>query len=321
MEQRQSAPVQWDWITRAWQVFSGSAITWISMQLLVLLFVLLAISPILFLLGGIGVLISREEWPGLAGLSVLAILSIPALLVLLLVGGSFLTAGLYKTAIRRARGEEFSVGDLFSAGDSFLGVLGYLIVLVFALLAVSTVLGNIGEEGTLINSLAALAHTITDMIIIGLTIFAIPIIVDRRTGVIEAIRQSVVIAWPYWPTYALLAFITEILSGLGVILCLVGILVTAHFQWTIPAVAYCDVFGFGWGNARRDPVTQYFPPPPPPPDFRTPPAPPPPATGSVIDWSTETPTLPLACPYCGVILNRISQYCSQCGTRIGGDPA
>ncbi|MFM8392322.1 MAG: hypothetical protein ACKOB4_00155 [Acidobacteriota bacterium] len=316
MEQRRSEPVNWTWITGAWRVFTGSIITWIMMQLLVLVFVVFTISPIVFLLGGIGILLSREEWPGLAGLSVLALFSVPALLILLLVGGAFLTAGLYKAAIKRARGEEIVVTDLFSAGDSFLGVLGFFLLLMVVLGAIGSILGGIGDEGSTIGGLASLLQSIVNMVLFGVTIFALPSIVDRRAGVIEAIRESIGLTWPHWPIYALLIFVTQILSGLGVILCLVGILITAHFQWTIPAVAYCEVFGLtrGWLDDR-------FPTPPPPPDFRSPVVPPNPGELSPTELSSESPTLPLACPHCGASLNRISQYCSQCGTRLGADPA
>jgi hypothetical protein len=309
MEQRGSAPVNWQWITSAWRVFSGSIVTWVMMQLVVVVFFLLAVSPIVFLLGGLGILASREDWPGLTGLSLLAIISIPVILVLFLVGAAFLIAGLSKSAIRRARGEEIVLTDLFSAGDSFLGVLGYLIVIVVALITVEVILGTVGDEGSLLYKVASLIRSIADMVILGLTIFAIPIIVDRRVGVIEAIRESVQLTQSHWPLYALLIFISEFLSGLGFIFCLIGIVFTAHFNWTIPAVAYCEVFGL-----PRRPFTA----PPPPPDFRTPPATPEIPQQPQFEWSTESPTLPLSCPHCGASLNRISQYCSQCGTRIGG---
>lgn len=311
MAQQRSEPVNWNWITEAWRVFTGSPVTWISMQLVFILFFVLTISPIVFLLGGIGILLSREEWPGLAGLSVLAIISIPALLILLLVGGLFLTAGLYKSAIKRARGEEIVLTDLFSASESLPGIIGYFLAMVVLVGAIGAILGDIGDEGTAINALASLVQSIVHLVIFGITIFAIPSIVDRRTGVIDAIRESVGLTWPHWPIYALLILVAQILSGLGIILCLVGILITAHFQWTIPAVAYCEVFGL-----RRRWNDDHFPAPPPPPDYRPSVAPVAKDEVSRPDLSGEQPTLPLACPHCGSPLNRISQYCSQCGTRI-----
>ncbi len=309
MEQKRSAPVNWEWIGSAWRVFSDGIFTWIMMQVLLLVFVVITVSPIILMLGGIGILVSREEWPGLAGLSLIAILLIPLILILLLVGGAFLAAGLYKTAIRKARGEEIVLTDLFSATDSLPGVLGYMGIMVVVFIAIATLLGNVGGDGGLLNGLTSLLQSIINMVILGLTIFAIPLIVDRRAGVIESIRESVALTLPHWPYYALLAFISEILSSLGIILCLVGIVITFHFQWTIPAVAYCDVFGL-----RVNP----YPVPPPPPDFRAPADIEEDPRQQKFEWKTEGPTLPLACPHCGATLNRVSQFCSQCGTRIGG---
>ena len=339
MVPRESSTVRWEWIPEAWRVFSGGALTWILMQGVVVLFLILAVSPIVFLLGGLGVLASRDAWAAIAGLSVIAIVMIPLLLAILIGGGAFFVSGFYRTAIRKARGEEIGITDLFSGGDSFLSVLGYLVALTFVLSAVGGILGQIGQAATGLNTLASFAGTILNLLIFGLTICALPLIVDRRLGVGEAIRESLSITLPHWPMYLLLAFVIEALSGAGFILCFVGILLTSHFQWTIPAAAYCDIFGL----VRRkedDP----FPTPPPPPDYRYPDyhyqdyqsraesiqvsgQPSGQASGqpSGIDQSgadlavdpqtiaEESPTLPLACSVCGSSLNRQSRFCSQCG--------
>lgn len=311
---RQSSTVRWEWIPEAWRVFSGGALTWILMQGVVVLFLILAVSPIVFLFGGLGVLASRDAWAAIAGLSVIAIIMIPLLLAILIGGGAFLVSGFYKTAIRRARGEEIGLADLFTGGDSFLAVLGFLVALTLVLSTVGGILGEIGQAGTGLNTLASFAGTLLNLLIFGLTIFALPLIVDRRSGVVEAIRESLAVTLPHWPGYLVLAFVIEALSGAGLILCFVGILLTSHFQWTIPAVAYCDLFGLVTRN-EDDP----FPTPPPPPDYRRPaestPQPGVSPTGEPLAIAAEAPTLPLACPDCGAALNRQSRFCSQCGHR------
>jgi hypothetical protein len=312
MDQRRSAMVNWGWIGGAWRVFSGSILTWVLMQLTVLLFFLLTISPVIFLVGGAGVLLSREEWSGLAGLSIFALAFIPVLLVLFVLGGLFLLAGLSRAAIRRAQGEQIGLADLFSAGDAVPSLLGFYLLLAVTLAVVGTVFNFGADEAGSLFAPLSLLERVTNLAVLGFTFFAVPLIVDRRAGVMEAIRQSIALTLPHWPIYLLLVFVIEILSVLGLFLFFVGIIITAHFQWTIPAVAYCEVFGltrYPSGNGIL---------PPPPSDWSSVPAPKPDEAAPALPTPNESPTLPLACPSCGTTLVRISRFCSQCGTRIGG---
>ena len=306
MEQQRSAAVRWEWISEAWKLFSSDPMTWILMQLVVFVFAVMGIAPILFLLGGFGVLFSRGAGMAIAGLSIIAVVLIPLIVLLMVVGGAFLLSGLDKAAIKKARGEAISAADLFSGGDVFLSVLGFLALLVVGLGALGGILGSIGGSNDALSALTSLLSSLANLVVIGLTFYALPMIVDRRAGVIEAIQKSIELTRPHWLMYTLLAFVVELLSGLGIFLCFIGIVLTSHFQWTIPAVAYRDVFGLAGGQRYEE-----FPAAPPPPQYwidqaTAPPAPPPAAA----------PTSPVVCPHCGAALSRMTNFCNQCGSRM-----
>ncbi len=308
MEQQRSAEVRWEWIVEAWKIFAGDPLTWILMQAVVFIFALIGISPIIFLLGGFGVLFSRGAGLAIAGLSLVALVVIPLLILVLIAGGAFLIGGFYRTAIKKARGEAISMADLFSGGDVFLPVLGYLILLVVAMGAIGGVLGVVGGGSEAMAALANLVGSVANVIILGLTIFSLPLIVDRRMGVIEAINRSLELTRSQWWMFALLAFVVEILSGVGIFLCFIGILLTSHFQWTVPAVAYRDVFDPAAGKRYEE-----FPAPPPPPQYWIDQAAAPPAPSPS---SAPPQTAPVVCPHCGATLSRMTNFCNQCGARM-----
>lgn len=313
MGQRQSAIVNWRWVGGAWRVITGDLFTWVLMQLTILLFIVITVSPAVILFGGIGVLSSSEESTGLAGLSLVTFALIPVLLVILGLGGVFLVAGLFKSAIRKARGESIGLADLFSAGESLPTLMAFYLLLTLTIAGIGKLFDLSGSESASVAVVLSILSRIVNFTIIGLTFFSAPLIVDRRVGVFDAIRESLALTVPHWPSYLLLAFVTEALSALGLFLFVVGVVITAPFQWTIPAVAYSEVFGLtGNQNGRSVPAPSL-------PERQSL------ATDSgseaaipTIRDPLENPTLPFTCPSCGTTLVRISRYCSQCGTRIGG---
>src|SRR5215475_1444291 len=136
--QPQYAPgVRWEWIGEAWKLFINAPATWIFMQLIAMALVVVAILPIFLIIGGFGA-IAR----GVGGsASPLALLIIPVIFLVILLGGAYLTSGFYRTAIRQASGEAISVSDLFSGGDVFLSVLGYFILLSIAEAIIGLIIG------------------------------------------------------------------------------------------------------------------------------------------------------------------------------------
>src|SRR5262249_7492429 len=157
--------------------------------------------------------------------------------------GSYLFSGMFRAAIRQAQGEAISVGDLFSGGDCLLRVLGLGILVAVAQLVVAFVFavpGMIIEE---LRPLGSLASNIPSIIIAGFIFFAIPLIVDRNMGVFAAISASIEATKRQWWMFAIFVFAISLLSFVGVFGCVVGLLVTAPFYFTTPAIAYRDTFG------------------------------------------------------------------------------
>ncbi len=229
MEQIRSAEVRWEWISDAWKMFSSNPGTWIAMILIVIAFVSLSVSPLFIL--GLGALIASGESIGTAailGLGAVFLLMIPIVILVLLVGGAFLTAGFFRTAIKQARGEEISVSDFFSGGDRVWPIVGYFLLVSLISLVVDLVIGIPGLISEDLGQVMGLISYLVNFAITGLLLFALPQIVDSRAGVIDAITNSINLTKPHWLMYAIFALVTQLLAISGAILCLVGIVITAH---------------------------------------------------------------------------------------------
>jgi hypothetical protein len=321
MQQLNAPSVRWEWIAEAWKLFTNNPGAWIGMILIsAVIGIVVVVLPVTLIFIPMGIFASNSE-PGVAfataGLGLL--LLIPVLLIVVFLSTAYLLSGMYSAAIRQVKGEAISVGDLFSGGDCFLRVLGLIVLVTIAQLAVRIVFsvpGLIIEE---LAPLGRLASSIPSIIISGFIFFAIPLIVDRKMGVFEAISASVKATKAQWWMFAIFVFVLGLLSGIGLLGCLVGVLVTAPFYFTTPAVAYRDTFGLpGAQNYEAFP--------PPPPDYRDyapsqapaqPQAPawePPPNYGS-----TPTPeSAAKTCPHCGATLARAVNFCNQCGRPLRG---
>jgi zinc-ribbon domain len=319
MQQLNAPSVRWEWIAEAWKLFTNSPGAWIGMILIsAVIGIVLVVLPFTLIFIPMGIFASNSE-PGAAlataGLGLL--LLIPVLLIVIFLATAYLWSGMYSAAIRQVKGEAISVGDLFSGGDCFLRVLGLIVLVTIAQLAVRlafSVPGLIIEE---LAPLGRLASSVPSIIISGFIFFAIPLIVDRKMGVFEAISASVNATKAQWWMFAIFVFVLGLLSGIGVLGCLVGVLVTAPFYFTTPAVAYRDTFGLpGAQNYEAFP--------PPPPDYRdyapsqapaqAPAWEPPPNYGSAPTPEAAAKT----CPHCGATLARAVNFCNQCGRPLRG---
>lgn len=307
MDRPDSVAVNWKWIGDAWRLFTSNVFTWILMQLTVVLFILITISPAVFLAGGFGFLLSKEDWSSLAGLSVVGVIVVPILLIVLVLGGIFLLAGLSRAAIKKAQGGEISYSDLFSGSDVLLPLTGFYLLYVTASIAAGIVPRFIFGVSDVITSLI---ESTVRLALFGWTFFSVPLIVDRRAGVVEAIEESLRLTLPKWSSYILLALVIQILSSLGFILLFIGIFVTLHFQWTVSAVAYTEVYGLSVRSAA------HLAAPPPPPQYWPEIKPDSVPTDTTLPDQPEDQTLPLACPSCGSRPVRVSRFCSQCGASL-----
>jgi hypothetical protein len=214
----------------------------------------------------------------------------PLALVMTIVGvlgGSFLLAGLHRTAFKQLRGQPISVRDLFSGGDVFLPVAGALIIT-----GVLTVLGF---------SLCILPG----FIVVGMLHFAIPLIVERRLGVGEAVGASYNATKSNWFMFVLFVFVLRLLASIGGAVAYFGLVASLPLYFTITAIAYRDIFGVAGARSfvkQRPQSAAYAAA-----SWRPDAIPPP----SIMPSQPEQ-TLTI-CANCGTALGRAARFCSKCG--------
>jgi len=187
--------------------------------------------------------------------------------------------GMTVTALKQIRGEEISVGDLFSGPRYF-----------FPSLAIGLVTGL----GVLLCGVGALFTG-------GLLFMALPLVIDRRVTVSEAISLSWSTAKSNLWLYVLYAFVAGMLNGAGGMACYVGYIATISFMPLAQVVAYVRTFE---GSAIP---TMPMPGAIPPPYSATPYLPSKPGT-------LAGPPYPAGhCPLCGVKQVEGISNCPQCG--------
>ncbi|MBI3721553.1 MAG: hypothetical protein HY248_03285, partial [Fimbriimonas ginsengisoli] len=237
---------------------------------------------------------------------------------------AFMLGGVYRTAFKQIRGEKISVRDLFSGGDLVFSVIGALFLIAICV--------NIGTIFCILPGFLAM----------GLLFFTLPLIVERRMGVIDAMKLSFETTRPNMWMFMLFAFVVSLLAGIGAIACYVGIIVSYPLHFLVTAAAYKDIFGVA--GARRSPAIaappaytpqaynqqswanqppqSYAPPQSPAPPYASPrPYAPPPATpqqpppqAPAQPGAPETETT--ICPHCQAVLQRTANFCNFCGNRL-----
>ena len=127
--------------------------------------------------------------------------------------------GMVYTALKQLRGETISVGDLFGATRFAWGVF------------VSGIAVALGMIACCVGVFA------TD----GLFFLAIPLMIDRKVGIIAALQLSWQTASKNFWLFVLFALVMSILTSAGSFLC-IGLIVTAPFLLIAQAVAYHHIF-------------------------------------------------------------------------------
>jgi hypothetical protein len=348
--------VRWEWIGEAWKYFTQNPGTWIAMMAISFVITLIAIAaPILLFLVPAGLFASNTSSSGLGvlGMAGGVILGFGAMIIISLGLTAFLTAGITRAAIKQTRGETIAPGDLFSGKDSFLGVLGVLGIITLLDIVLIVMLAVVSSVSSELGALFSLFRVIFRIVAMGLLFYSIPLIVDTKAGVIDAIRTSISTTLSQWWMYVLFALVLVIIMGVGAIPCGLGLLVTVPMYFLATAAAYRQTFA---GQDRPDfdhfatppppsfyqaqppstyPVAPEYPAAPPRPQFSTPaqqfpeppkpqyaapvqpelPPPPPPPT-AIPTYAQETQLFEKECPGCGAVLQRAANFCNQCGHRI-----
>jgi hypothetical protein len=314
--QIRSSEVRWEWIGHAWKLFTSDPGTWILMFLTVFILLTLCNIPI-YLMFGLAIFSGRDfDEPstgadlGGADLGAMSLgLLIPIIFLYIFVTCVFLflLSGLYRTAIKQARGQSISLADLFSGRDCFLSVVGYqfLLIIISIFLYMVFFLPALIIPG--IEGLTLLAASLVYLLFSGLMFYALPLIIDRRAGVLEAMRKSIELTRSNIIMYTIFFVVVMLLSGVGFFACIIGLFVTLPFFITVPAVAYRDVLGLP-GAQSYDQFAV-----PPPPNYSVT------APQEELVSATQPPDQiinPVVCPSCGVTLLRATNFCNQCGSKL-----
>lgn len=245
---QQDATVRWEWIGEGWNMFTQRWGMWVVHMLVFALVIIAIMAPIYIIAIVSTIAAGASDQPAVPpAIMFLAMLILYPLMLLVV---SFLAAGMYKTALKQLRGEATSIGDLFSGADCFLRVLGTLFLV-----------GILAMIGVVFCILPA-------FIVQGLCFFALPLVVERGMGPIQAIQASIEVTKKNWLLFTAFALVLQLIAGAGAILCYVGLLASYPLYFLISTIAYRDVFGVA-GASRTQPYS-----PPPPPDYGMNPPPP-----------------------------------------------
>jgi hypothetical protein len=246
-----AAPRIGDWLSESFTLFGRQWQTWIGQGL-----IYLVLGPGLMVFGAIlfygmfaAVILGAAASSGgsgsgppagaLGGMIGGVIGGMVVMVVCLVIGLAFschLTGGMLRTAARQLAGEPIRVRDVFGARDVFWPVLG------------ASVLTNLAT------SVALQFFILPGLLLGGLFSFTLPLIVERRMGVGEAMGKSWEITKPHLWLYLVWFLVIYLIGGIGVSFCILGMAGTYPLCILAQMVAYRDVIGIP--GALPSPGTQ-----------------------------------------------------------------
>jgi hypothetical protein len=186
----------------AWRLYQRHWWTW-SMAMLIVLIAYPLVGAALFAVFGL-------KWPG--GGAGFRLPSGPGESALHYVGttvvGGFFLGGMIRMASHQVLGRAPRLGDMFSVVD-----VGFQLLAGSVFYGAATFLGG-------------LLCVIPGFIVSGLLMFTMPLIVIARRPATDAVAESWRILSPQWLTAAVFHLVLSVISGLGFVLCCVGILFT-----------------------------------------------------------------------------------------------
>lgn len=211
--------IDWDVITEAFSLMWSNFGKWFSAGAIVALVVLA------FVAAGIGVYlvtfgIDIETFGADLGaqFAIQGVIYAVLLLGYALIGP--LLAGMCLMALKARRGQEYGLDDLFSPFSRFFE---------FALASFTIYLMVI---------VGSICCYIPGFLIGGLTMFILPVMVDKGYSFGEAFSYSIDLLKQHWLMATLMYLVLGILSGLGVIACFVGVFFTWPLYYVIPSLLY-----------------------------------------------------------------------------------
>lgn len=169
-----------------------------------------------------------------------------------------MSAGMLMMAYRKMTTGYVEFGNLFDGFRRFGNALGTMVLVILASFVISLVFSipifvaraAAGEQSTVymaVNLICQALSSVASFVLSGAILFALPHVAARNVGPVEAITASVEVFRRNILMFTVLAFVWQLLAGLGIIACCVGVLVTGALVTAAEAKAYADHFGLrGW---------------------------------------------------------------------------
>lgn len=237
----QTGPRIGEWLSEAFTLFGREWQTWLA-QGAILLF--LGMGPYFagYILFFVTVLAAGAASSGrgsdaaAAGgaLMGMGMFGIGALVSVLLI--PFLLIGMKRTAAKQLRGEPISVGDIFSGGDVYLPCLG------------------VALASGLCIGVASYACLVPGLLLAGLWSLALPIVVEKRAGVMDAMRESWYATKPHMWMWVLWVFVINLVGSAGAAAAIIGVAATYPIYVIATMIAYRDTIGIAGAVAPASAV-------------------------------------------------------------------
>ncbi len=137
---------------------------------------------------------------------------------------AFFLGGIFLTAFKQMHGEEISPSDIFSGTEYYVNILVASLII--------SVLQFVGVFMCLFPAL----------IVQGLFFLTIPLVIRKNLPPLDAMKESFNATKGDWVMYTIFAIVAAVLSVLGLVVCLVGVVFTLPLLFLTMAVAYRDCF-------------------------------------------------------------------------------
>ena len=208
----QTAPqVSLDWMSKGWGYFTQKMGVWIGAMLLCFVG-LIILEAALFIPTGFYAAIQNgaAQNPRAPSFSPYGTLGASQTGLMYLIGFvltgvmHIILGGLYRMGLRQIRGEEIGLADFLSIGDVALPLFGAGLLTSFLCM------------------LGTYLCVLPGIVLYGLFMFTPLLIVDRKLGVIEALRESVEMLKSQWLMAAVFILVAYLVASLGFLACIVG---------------------------------------------------------------------------------------------------
>jgi len=209
--------IRFNVIGKAWRLYKRHAPVWSLATLIMMAAYCFVSGPLIAFLGG-----GKPFGPGGFRLFVPASGALQFLVSTVVTG--FLVGGMIRMASNQIRGRTPQIEDLFSIGERWFDLL-----LVSVLMGVATTVGY-------------MLCAIPGFIVSGLSMLAIPLVVEGRLPATGALIQSWEALKSQWLTAAVFHLVLILVTASGSLLCCIGILLTGPIYSLAIALLYNDFY-------------------------------------------------------------------------------